>query len=265
MRLATRSWGEEGRPLAVLVHGVTSSSLTWWRVGPWFAERGWRAIAVDLRGHGESPRMSGGEELADLAADVHETVVPLLGPGERADVLLGYSLGALTAMKLCAENPGLARRLVLEDPPDSKGGPRGFGGVAQDIEEGATRTKKDPEAAYKTARAENPSWADEDVANGVAGDLSCDAGPVAAMVRDGLRRLDLTATVGAIRAPTLLMLGGEDRGSVMLEPERTAVTQALRNGAVEVFETGHCIHREDFAGYARLLGRWLGEGETLRG
>jgi alpha-beta hydrolase superfamily lysophospholipase len=33
----------------VLVNGVTASTRTWWRVGPWFAENGWRAVAVDLR------------------------------------------------------------------------------------------------------------------------------------------------------------------------------------------------------------------------
>jgi pimeloyl-ACP methyl ester carboxylesterase len=92
LRLATKSWGEEGRPLAVIVHGVNASSLTWWRVGPWFAENGWRAVAVDLRGHGASPRMRGGERLEDLAEDVYETVFEAPGTNG-ADVLLGHSLG----------------------------------------------------------------------------------------------------------------------------------------------------------------------------
>ena len=247
------------------MHGVTASSGTWWRVGPWFAEQGWRAVAVDLRGHGESPRMSGGETLADLAADVHETVTPLLGPDEKIDVLLGHSLGALTALEFGIEHPGLARRLVLEDPPDSTGGPSGYEGVAQGVEEGVATTRKDPDAAFRNARADHPSWADEDVANDVAGDLACDAGPVAAMVRGGLPGLDLPASVGALQMPTLLVLGGEDKGSVMLEPERSTVAEALRHGTVEVFETGHGIHRDDFGGYVRLLGRWLGEGDSPRG
>ena len=246
------------------MHGVTASSATWWRVGPWFAEQGWRAVALDLRGHGESPGMVGGEGLADLVADVRETVAPLLGPGERIDLLLGHSLGALTALEFGIEHPGLVRRLVLEDPPDSRGGPSGYAGVAREVEEGVARTKEDPDAATRSTRAENPSWTDEDVANDVAGDLACDAGPVAMMVRDGLRP-DLPVMIGALETPTLLVLGSEDRGSVMLEPERTAVAAALRNGAVEVFETGHCVHREDFEGYVRGLGRWLGEVDPLRG
>lgn len=207
--------------------------------------------------------MSGGEELEDLAADVHETVTPLLAPGEHVDVLLGHSLGALTTLKLGTEHPSLMRRLVLEDPPDSKGGSSGFDGVAQDVEASVARTREDPDTVARNLRTEHPSWTDEDVANDVAGDLGCDADPVAEMVR-GLR-LDLPAMVEALEVPTLLVLGSQDRGSVMLEPERTAIAEALKNGAVEVFETGHAVHREDFGGYVRLLGRWLGEGEALRG
>ncbi len=100
MRLATTSWGEEGRPLAVLVHGVSASWRTWWRVGPWLAQRGWQAIAVDLRGHGKSPRATYGLTPDGLTNDLYETVIELLGLEEKIDVLLGHSLGTLTALKL---------------------------------------------------------------------------------------------------------------------------------------------------------------------
>lgn len=201
--------------------------------------------------------MSGGEGLHDLAADVRETVAPLLGPGERIDVLLGHSLGALTSLQLSVEHPELVRRLVLEDPPDSSGGPRGFEGIAQGVESGVEEARRDPDAVTLRVREENPAWADEDAATDVAGDLACDAGPVAEMVRSGLRP-DPAAMIGALEIPTLLMLGSEDRGSVMLEPDRTAVVSALGRGVVAAFDTSHCIHRDDFEGYVDLLGRWLG-------
>jgi len=104
-KLTTRSWGPEGRggvhrPLAVLVHGVTSSSRTWWRAGPALAERGYRVLAVDLRGHGSSPRPTAGQSVADLATDVAETVEAAAGPP--VDLLVGHSLGALVALELVA-------------------------------------------------------------------------------------------------------------------------------------------------------------------
>jgi pimeloyl-ACP methyl ester carboxylesterase len=49
------SWGAEQteRPGIVLLHGLTSSALSWVRVGPALADR-YRVYALDMRGHGES-------------------------------------------------------------------------------------------------------------------------------------------------------------------------------------------------------------------
>nr|BFE86321.1 hypothetical protein GCM10020093_089220 [Planobispora longispora] len=55
MRLNTCEWGSGDR-VAVLIHGIMASSRCWWRVGPALAERGYRVVAVDLPGHGGSPR-----------------------------------------------------------------------------------------------------------------------------------------------------------------------------------------------------------------
>ena len=118
-------------PLAVLVHGVTSSSRTWWRVGPALAERGYRVLAVDLRGHGASPRTEGGLSVADLADDVAETVEAARAPLP-VDLLVGHSLGALVALELVGRRPGFARRLVVEDPPGS--GSIDWAGLAAGIE-----------------------------------------------------------------------------------------------------------------------------------
>jgi pimeloyl-ACP methyl ester carboxylesterase len=63
-------------PLALLIHGVTSSSRTWWRVAPVLVRRGYRVLAVDLRGHGESPRVGEGLALDDLTDDVLTTLWP---------------------------------------------------------------------------------------------------------------------------------------------------------------------------------------------
>ncbi len=254
MRLASESWGEEGRPIAVLVHGLTASSRTWWRVGPWFAENGWHAVAVDLRGHGASPGMLGDEGLGDLAADVYETLTELLGLSARVDVLLGHSLGALTSMKLCEDRPDFAGRLVLEDPP--------FGGndpaeTARAIQEGSARAHDDPEALTREMLWENPSWAERDAANNVAGLRDCDAGALARFRRDGLR-WDLVALAGTLPVPTMLLLGDEKLGSGLPAGERAAVANALRRGSVEELKAGHNVHRDDFEGYVRVLGNWLG-------
>ncbi len=254
MRLAFESWGEEGRPLAVLVHGVTASSRTWWRVGPWFARAGWRVIAVDLRGHGKSPRAAHGLGLEDLAGDLHETVATLLGPEERVDVLLGHSLGALVALEFCREHGDLVERLVLEEPPGSES--TDFDEISRMVEADVARAREAPEAHKREQLEENPSWSEGDSIANVESLRDCDAEPIAATIRDGLH-YDLTTLVGSVEVPTLLVLGSEARGSALPEPERTAVADALRRGTVETFDAGHGVHRDNFEGYVRLLGNWL--------
>jgi pimeloyl-ACP methyl ester carboxylesterase len=254
LRLNFESWGEEGHPLAVLVHGVTASSRTWWRVGPWFAGSGWRAVAVDLRGHGKSPRATEDLGLENLADDLYGTVSGLLGPGERIDVLLGHSLGALAALELCREHGDLVEMLVLEEPPGSES--IDFDEISRGVESDVARAREAPEAHKREQLQENPSWSEGDAIANVENLRDCDAEPVAAMIRNGLR-YDLSALVGSVEVPILLVLGSEARGSALPEPERSAVANALRRGTMEVFHAGHGVHRDDFEDYVRFLGNWL--------
>ena len=118
--LATHEWPSAGTdpgasaPVAVLVHGIAGWWRTWWRVGPALADHGWRVIAIDQRGHGESPPIDGIATAASLAADLAATLDGLgLAP---VDLLVGHSLGAAVCMELVARRPEVARRLVAEDP-----------------------------------------------------------------------------------------------------------------------------------------------------
>jgi pimeloyl-ACP methyl ester carboxylesterase len=239
----------------VLVHGVTASTRTWWRVGPWFAKNGWRAVAVDLRGHGASPRMRGDEGLGHLATDLHETVFEQSG-ADSVDVLLGNSLGALAALKLCEDNDEPARRLVLEDLPGSES--TDFEEVARETQAGAVLAKGSSEEAVRRNLAQNPTWAEEDARNSVAGLLDCNVGSVVGFLRYGLR-YDLAEMVRSVSIPTLLVLGSEEAGAMLPAPERAVVAGSLRRGVVEEFDAGHGVHRDDFERYIRLLGGWLGK------
>ena len=89
--------------------------------------------------------MRGGEDLDDLAADVYETVFG--SAAGTADVLLGYSLGALVVLRLCENHGETARRLVLEEPPGSEA--TDFGEVAREMRASAVLTSGSPEAAMR--------------------------------------------------------------------------------------------------------------------
>ncbi|MBG0827839.1 alpha/beta fold hydrolase [Planomonospora sp. ID67723] len=109
MRLNTREWGSGDR-VAVLIHGIMASSLCWWRVGPVLAERGYRVVAVDLPGHGASPR--GADPAAYSPRALADSVLESVPASP--ELAIGHSLGGLT-LGLAVERlkPG---RAIYSDP-----------------------------------------------------------------------------------------------------------------------------------------------------
>ncbi len=256
-QLATRTWGNadaDGRSFILLVHGITSSSRTWWQVGPALAERGYQVLAVDLRGHGGSPRIEDGLGLADLAADVAETVHTTVGGP--VELLVGHSLGALVALELLKTGNGLAQRLALEDPP----GPSAIDwvGLAGGIEQDGTRARTDPDALRRQLVAENPTWPSYEVERQVADLSEMDATAIAAALRrsQGMT-YDLAALATTATVPTLLLLGEEPLGSNLLGADRTAFIDALPNRTTHVLPAGHSVHREAFPQFMATLDTWF--------
>jgi pimeloyl-ACP methyl ester carboxylesterase len=266
VRLATRSWdGDDngelvantsaGGPLALLIHGVTSSSRTWWRLAPELVRRGYRVLALDLRGHGASPPVDDELVLGDLTADVVETLYALAPRRPAIDLLVGHSLGALVALDLLAAVPGVARRLVLEDPP----GPTGIDwpAMSEGIRADGRRARSEPEAMRRELVAGNPAWVPEEVDRRLADLVACDSDGIAAAL-SRTTAFDLIGLASAVRIPTLLVIGLEQLGSALVGPDRAALVAALDGHAdVEVFDTGHNLHREAFTRYLEVLDRWL--------
>jgi 3-oxoadipate enol-lactonase len=97
-----------GRPL-VLLHGLGGD------VGFWAAEmevwaQTFRVIAIDLRGSGATPPSPGGHTMADLADDV---VAVLDDAGINTADVLGFSMGGNVALALALAHPRRVGRLVL--------------------------------------------------------------------------------------------------------------------------------------------------------
>jgi N-formylmaleamate deformylase len=102
-----------GLPQVLLLHGITDNGLCWRRLAL-DLEKAYDLILVDARGHGRSEAPESGYAQKDLAADTAGLIRHL---GLERPVLVGHSLGAFTAAVLSASWPGLARGIVLEDPP----------------------------------------------------------------------------------------------------------------------------------------------------
>ncbi len=102
-------WGMTA-PRVVFLHGGGQNAHTWDTV---VIGLGLPALAIDLPGHGRSAWREDGDYGPTLNATTIEPVIRDLAPD--ADLLVGMSLGGLTAMRLAVTAPDLVRRLVMID------------------------------------------------------------------------------------------------------------------------------------------------------
>jgi pimeloyl-ACP methyl ester carboxylesterase len=100
---------------AFLVHGFATSRAENWRRLGWygaFERKGYRVVALDLRGHGESdkphdPAAYGGDALVG-------DIVGLMDHLELGRVdLLGYSMGARLSLQTALTHPGRVANLIV--------------------------------------------------------------------------------------------------------------------------------------------------------
>ena len=247
-------WEPDGtaRGRVVLLHGMMSTAATWWRAGPALAARGWVIDALDLPGHGDSPRSA---RNLDLDALVDGTASRLGGPVE---LLVGHSLGAAVAIALAGRHPGAARALVAEDPP-SRSRPDYAAIMAAGIEADARLVGHDRQRLVRREREANPAWADEDVEHSIDGIAAADAAALAAGLRGDLA-WDLPAMVAAVPVPLLVLAARsgdgfvEHGGSALQGPDREAVRALLPPDRFVVLDGGHCLHRDLPARWVEVVG-----------
>ena len=113
VRIAADRLGDPQAPGVVFLHGGGQTRRSWGRAAAAVAARGWQAVTVDLRGHGESDWSADGDyRVVSFAGDVLELFRQL----PPRPVLVGASLGGFTGMLLAGElAPDALRALVLVD------------------------------------------------------------------------------------------------------------------------------------------------------
>ena len=225
-------WGG-GPRTALLIHGLSNSNATWTRVAGEFVGRGYRVLAPDLRGHGNSPR--GEYSPAEWAADLVDSLP------RGADIAIGHSLGGV-ALLLAADRLA-PRRVVYEDPawlvPE----------VVQAASKGSFLRRKSE--SVENIRRANPRWPEEVVVARHAGFAKWDAATV-----DGLHPgvdVDYTPATAPGR-PSLVLLADP---SSLVPPSNATRLRELGWRVETIPGARHWVHLDEPEAYLEAIFRFI--------
>ena len=116
-------------PTVALLHGVGGGRRIWSAdcsgTAQALADAGWRVLALDLPGYGDSSlpaKADGALSLAGMARAVTDTLQTL---GARPAVLLGHSMGGMVAQEILATDPRAVSAAVLACTSSAFGKPGG--------------------------------------------------------------------------------------------------------------------------------------------
>lgn len=113
LTIAGDAFGDPEAPPVVLLHGGGQTRHAWGGTAAALAEHGWYALALDLRGHGDSDWASDHDYRIDAFASDLRAVAAVLG---RPVVVVGASLGGMAGLLAAGEPPPIdAAAVVLVD------------------------------------------------------------------------------------------------------------------------------------------------------
>ena len=240
------SWGDQLSPRhALLVHGLGSDSHTMWRFGEHLANVGWRAVAVDQRGHGVAPRTLT-YAIEDYARDL--LAVPRSRPW---DLVIGHSIGGASVVRASALEPTWAESLLLLDPA--------LATTEKDRAEISSRqVDNHRNITVDRQTALNPHWHALDIELSVNAQRNASEFALVRSVEDN-PDWDVLADASSLAVRTLVIQGDPhvmarytDEHAEILESANPRITRATIAGA------GHNVHRDAPGTVLTALDDWLG-------
>ena len=263
MSVTTRMFRATGQPAlaydtvgdgetVVFLHGIGGNRTNWRRQLPVLADAGYRAIAWDARGYGQSEDYDGPLEFPDFSTDL-DRFLDHLGI-ERAH-LVGLSMGGrilqdfhadhadrILTLTLCATMPGFSHTLSREDREEFvrlRKQPLLEGRSPEEMAPGVARTLLGP-------KAEPEHYAE------LVGSIAAVHPESYIKTIEATTLYDRAVALGDIACPTLLLFGEAD---TLARPEFGRRMHAEIPGSEFVLlpDTGHLLNIERPDAFNRLL------------
>jgi len=239
---------KDKRPWLVMSHSLAAN----WRMFEpqvrHLANR-FRVIGYDTRGHGGSDAPAGEYTLDQLADDLKGLLDAL---NAREAHFLGLSMGGMIGQTFALKYPGRLKSLVLADTTS------GYGPEAPALWQGRIKMAQergmDSLAAPTLERWFTPAYreAQPDTIRRI-GDMIRTT-PVAGYVGccHAISKINLTAKLGGIRVPTLVIVGREDLGTPVAMAE--AIHRGIAGSDLVVLDSAaHFANVEQAQGFNRAL------------
>jgi pimeloyl-ACP methyl ester carboxylesterase len=253
------SWGAERTelPTALLLHGITSTALSWVRVGPALCER-YRVYALDMRGHGDSIKPARGAYSLRHTADDAAAFIKALDL--ESPVLIGHSWGGATAIVLASGEgshdpaPNVSH-VILEDPAHNFG--------QSNAEERAAPYTRNVGRPVQELRSEiaasSPGWTEADIEGQIDGLHKVTRETLVSVFAEATPSGSILPQLAKITAPTLLIRADAALGTTL---DNTAWEQAkhylpTQSQAVQIDGATHHIHRSKFDEFMQVVNDFL--------
>lgn len=242
----TRTGGS--KPPLILLHGLTANGACWTALAHALEEE-FDVIMPDARGHGKSSVPEYGYRYEDHANDVVGLIKALrLSP----PILLGHSMGGMTAAVVASHSPKVLHGLILVDPTF--------------LSPKVQREVRDSDVADQHRRTLNMSL-DQVVAEARARHPNRSGEALELFARSRLQTSmaafdvltppipDYTLLVSAIDVPSLLVFG--DRGVVTLVVAEELQRLNPRLQVEQIREASHGVHLDQPVRFAAVIKSFL--------
>jgi N-formylmaleamate deformylase len=258
-RLHYYSTGGEKPPL-ILVHGITDDGLCWMPVAEALADKH-NVFMVDARGHGKSDAPEGGYTLENLATELAHFIQAL---GLKKPLVLGHSMGAITALVLAGLFPELPRAILLEDPPAFWS----FDTASSRDTESQNNLKawisglkrKTWDDLMDEVRSTNPGWSEAELEPWVNSKHRFSPRIIELVSPTDIASINFPDLVKRITCPALLISADPQRGAASREEDIAKLKALLPQLQIaSIANAGHSIRRDQFARYMDVVQKALVE------